>query len=248
MRLAFACPYYGGTPPRVVRSQLVAVMHVAWEHPWVAAITTDRSPHVAACEIILKRALADTKIDALFWTEHDCVLPPDAVTRLVKLLHDYPEVDVATGITFMRYKPYHPMIANHAGVLTQEVYDAERRFISILPSEMGESPVGKDHYKFLTTIDTEAPPYLVDASSMNCLLFRRRALEVMGALDHPFATDKCTTPDFALFDRLRGKVKLMVDPGLLTLHIGEPEAIGVDHWIAAMEEMIGTGQAERRDP
>lgn len=247
MRLGFACPYYGDTPPKVVVSQLTAVMHVAWQHPWVATITTDRSPHIVACEQILKRALSHKELDALFWTEHDCMLPIDAVTRLVKLLEARPDADVVTGITFMRYHPYHPMIATFAGELTQEMYESMgKRMISITRPDHDESPVGKNHYRFVTHIDTEAEPYEVTATSMNCLLFRRRTLELMATIPRPFDTDRCTTPDFALFDRLRGRVKLLVDPALLTMHLrGEREPIGFSHWVGAMEEMIDKGEAER---
>jgi hypothetical protein len=248
VRLAFACPYYGPTPPRVVSSQLSAVMHAAWEHPFVANVGTERTGHVAACEQILKSAIDNPRIDALFWTEHDCVLPLDAISRLVKVLEDHPEADAASGITFMRYKPYHPMIANYVGVLTQEILDQDRPVMVM--NRVGTEPVvGKEHFRFVTRIDTRDQPFAVDATSMNCLLLRRSALEAMTAIPHPFDTDPdgWTTPDFALFARLMGKVRLLVDPAVLTIHLGDPEPIGFDRWVAEMEAMVKRGEAEREE-
>ena len=242
MRLAFGCPYYGPTPPRVVMSQLAAVMHVAWQHPWVAQAGTERTGHVVACERILQRAV-ESKADALFWTEHDCVLPLDAVTRLVKVLEAHPEADAVTGITFMRYKPYHPMIADWAGILTQELLDSEPN-VMVTNVHNGEPVLGKEHFKFVTRIDTGAAPFKVDATSLNCVLFRRSAMEVMASIEHPFDVGHFTTPDFALFSRLRGRITMLCDPSLLTLHLGEQQAIGFDTWVREMEAMVKTGDAE----
>jgi hypothetical protein len=243
VRLAFACPYLNATP-KVTIAQTAAVMHAGWTHPWVANICTERTPHIQACERILKRALQNANLDALFWTEDDCVLPQDAVTRLVALLEAHPEVDIATGITFMRYSPYHPMIAEYAGVLTQEELDRHDRSM-IVNARRGEPVVGKEHYRFITRIDTSAKPYRIDATSMNCLLFRRRALEVMGSIEHPFDTGHFTTPDFALFHRLRGRCTTFVDPALLTLHLGPAREIGFETWVEEMEAWQKRGDAVR---
>ena len=241
MRLGFACPYYGGTPPQVVASQLSAVMHVAWQHPWVATVVTERTPHIPACEKIVERALKHETLDALFWTEHDCVLPIDAVTKLVKILENHPEADIATGITFMRYRPYHPMVAHYAGKVTREIFEQQQ--LSVL--KLTPEDIGKDHFRFHTSIDTTADPFYVDATSMNCLLLRRRALELIASIPHPFDTDHCSTPDFALCARLMGRAKIIVDPSLLTDHLGDPPRIGFDSWVEEMEKLIRDGQAER---
>lgn len=247
MRLAFGCPYYGGTPPRVVSAQLAAIMHASWSNVWVANVGTERTGHILACEQILKRAVENEKVEALFWTEHDCVLPTEAITRLVKVLVDHPEADIATGITFMRYKPYHPMIATYEGILTQEIADSTNRPLIVFNARSGEPAVGKEHFRFITRIDTSEAPYAIDATSLNCVLFRRSALEVMASIPHPFDTgENWSTPDFALFARLMGKTKLLVDPGLLTIHLGEQEECGFEKWVAEMEKAVARGDAEIR--
>jgi hypothetical protein len=244
MRLGFACPYLTAEP-EVCISQHAAIMHVAWQHPWVGTYCTRRIPHIKACETILDRALKNKNLDALFWTEDDCVLPVDAVTRLVSLLVKHPGADVATGITFMRHPPHHPMIADYGGILTQEILEGDRPAIDL--EDPSKTPkVGQPHYRFVTRIDTGAEPFRVDAASMNALLFRRRALEKLASIPHPFNTgeDSMTTPDFAMFDRLRkaGNV-LMVDPGLLTLHLGDRVQIGFDQWVEEMERMVARNRA-----
>lgn len=246
MRLAFGCPYLNATP-RVVIAQLGAVMHVAWRHPWLAALCTSRVPHIQACERILKRALANPNIDALFWTEDDCVLPVDAVTRLVDLLEMHPEAGVATGITFQRSEPHFPMIADYVGPVTQEMVDERFGRFKVLNGAPGEDVLGKDHFRFRTKIDTSEPPFRVDASSMNCLLMRRPVLELLGEMAGPFDTGNFTTPDFAMFARLRERgVVTLVDPGLLTLHLeAEPRAVGFEDWVKAMERMVELGAAEK---
>lgn len=245
MRLGFACPYLA-TTPEVVISQLGAVMDVAIRHPFFAMIGTNRVPHVKACERILQRALANPHLDALFWTEDDCILPKDAITRLVKLLEEHPEADVVTGITFQRYEPYFPMIADYVGVVTEEMLRNEYGRFKTIDGGPGEETLGREHFRFRTKIDTSAPPERVDASSMNCLLLRRKALEVLGKIDGPFDVGRFTTPDFAMFAHLReAGIVTLVDNSLLTLHLGEPRKVGFEDWVGAMERMCEKGAAER---
>ncbi len=239
MRLAFACPYLDSTP-KVAISHMAATLLAARTNPWVDVIGTTRVPHQLACERILTKAVANPDVEALFWTEDDCVLPKETVVRLVKILEDDPTVDIATGITFMRKAPHYPMVA-HFTVLTEE--DAER----LRESDPNETAVaGEERFRFVAEIDTEAAPYAVDAASMNCLLIRRSALELMAQIPHPFATDDhWTTPDFALFRRLLWKVRMVVDPAVLTTHLGDREEINVNRWIAAMTDAVAAGRAER---
>jgi len=39
-------------------------------------------------------------------------------------------------------------------------------------------------------------------------------------------------------------VTTLCDPSLLTIHLGEQEAIGFDRWVVEMEEMVRAGNAE----
>jgi hypothetical protein len=246
VRIGFACPFLYADA-EVTVSHMAAQMHVAWKHPWVGVYCPIRFPHLKACESILESSLRNPNLDMLFWTEDDCVLPVDAVTRLMNLLIEHPEADVATGITFMRRPPHHPMIADFGGTLTEEILRGDRPVMDFEnPDKMPE--VGKDHYRFITRIDTSQEPFRVDAASMNCLLFRRRALVKLRDSDpHPFdpIENGATTPDFAMFDRLRrlGNV-LMVDPALLTHHLGDREHIGFEQWVREMDARVARNAAE----
>lgn len=238
MKLSFACPYYGPTPPLVGDSQRANVMNAQEAgHVWIDDVSASNTQHRNACEAMLERALMKPETEAIFWTEHDVVLPPDAVTKLCETLEKVPEADTAAGIVFRRCKPYNPMIANITNNLTREEYenfrksdDHQVRRVSNLLSyeEMKE--------KMLVSVgglDTTAPPFRIDTASMGCLLFRRSTFERIKDIPDLFAIDALGifSIDNAFFLRLRDLgLKLYCDPRILCAHLGDPELVTWITW------------------
>lgn len=255
MKLAFACPYYGNTPPLVGDSQRANVMNAAEAgHVWVDDYSTHSMQHRNACDQIAVKAAHDPRIDAVFWTEHDVVLPPDAVTQLCKSLEAHPEADVMTGIAFRRSEPFNPMVAMLDNSLTPEQYEAMKESKDYTTrqaaSMMTFEEVKAKRLMSISAIDTQAKPFPVDTASMCCLLFRRSVFEKTWEMPDLFAVDQTGffSIDNAFFMRLRDKgFKLYCDPSVLCGHLGDPEIIDWNTWAKHSQKVMDRYDAKKQE-
>lgn len=251
MKLAFACPYYGTTPPLVGDSQRANVMNAATEagHQWIDDYSVSGTQHRNACEAMAFKAAHDKRVDAVFWTEHDVILPPMAVVQLCETLEKTPEADMVTGITFRRSEPYNPMVAMLDNSLTPERYEEMktspeynvRRATTLMSFEEMKSKM----LMSIHTVDTSAPPFPADTASMCAVLFRREVFEKTVDIPDLFAIDQhgFFSIDNAFFMRLRDLgLKLYCDPRVLCGHLGDPKIVDWNTW-----REHGIKQMERLD-
>ncbi len=239
MNFAFACPYYGPTQPIVGQTQRELIMKT--EGKWVADLSTINQQHRQACEHII-RAAAASDADALFWTEHDVVCPPNAVNDLADTL-DETGADIATGIAFRRCRPYQPMISQ-LRELTAEQYEEfvigngpaplvnMARYYPL--TEMG------DFFLFSPSqIDTEAPPFPVDAASMCCLLLTRGAINRFAYVLDLFRAEEHSSIDVNFFRHVRRLgLKTYCDPSVLCGHLSDPYIIGWKDYSDEVEKLV----------
>jgi len=246
MKLAYACPYYGNTPPLhgdSVRANIINAQEAG--HTWIDDYSVSGTQHRNACEAIAFKAAHDPRIDAVFWTEHDVVLPPDAVVRLCESLEAMPEADTVTGIAFRRSEPYNPMVAKLDRSLTPEAYEKlkespeynVRRAATLMSyEEMREKVLMSIH-----VLDSSAPPFEVDTASMCCALFRKSVFEKVWEIPDLFAVDPMGffSIDNAFFLRLKDKgLRLFCDPRVLCGHLGDPEMIDARKWMENVGRQI----------
>jgi len=256
MKLAFACPYYGNTPPNVHSSQRASVMNAAAVgHEWVDDYSTSGLQHRYACECMAKRAAEDDRIDALFWTEHDVLLPPFSVQMLAQTLEDFPEADMATGILFRRCEPFNPIISLKAD-LSREEYDKltanketcpDDRLKKVL-HELSYEEMERDMLKPLRYLDTTEKPFACATASMGAVLFRRSVFQKMADRVDLFAVDERGnfSIDTAFFLRCyHAGLKLYCNPAVLCGHLNEPEVIGPDHFKGYMAKAVEEYETKR---
>jgi len=238
VKLAFACPYYGPTQPSVGEMQRANVMNAAAAgHEWVDDYSTSGLQHRNACDTMAGRAAKDDRIDAVFWTEHDVILPPDAVQQLITALEEAPEADAVSGIVFRRCPPYNPMVA-FEGTLDLDDYERmkthENPSVRRVVETMTFEQMGGRMLTPLNNITTTNPPAPCATASMGCVLFRRRAFEALVGRHDLFAVDELGhfSIDNAFFTRFRDQgLKLYFTAKILCGHLsGDPEIIGWQHW------------------
>lgn len=238
MRIAFACPFYGNTHPLVGDSQRANIVN-AFEagHQIIDDYSVSGTQHRNACEAMTARAAKDDRVDAVFWTEHDVILPPFAIVQLAKTLEETPEADVATGIIFRRSPPYNPIISFFDPTFTEEQYAAcrthadpnVRRVAGAMPYEEMRGKM----LKALNRLNTEEPPFPCDTASMGVTLYRRRVLERMAEIPDAFAIDPLGffSIDSIFFMRVKEQgFKLYCNPKVLCGHQGDPEIIDWSTW------------------
>lgn len=253
MKLAWACPYYGPRNGLVMESQIANVMNAAAEggHQWVSNYSTDGWQHRQACDQMAIKAAQDSKIDAVFWTEHDVVLPPDAVQRLATALEETKEADTVTGIVFRRCAPYSPMVNMiEPERLTRERYDQIRNDPSCqsyrAANAMTYEEMKENCLVSISHLDTAAPPYFVHTASMGCLMFRKGTLEKLVDLSDLFAVDQhgFFSIDNAFFLRHHKRgLKLYCVPSVLCDHIGEPERVSWKTWKSYTQAVVAKANA-----
>lgn len=257
MKLVFACPFYGHTPPIIndgFRANIINASEAG--HVWVDDYSVSGTQHRNACEAITQRFLTDKReIDALFMTEHDCLLPPMAVVQLCETLEKTPEADCVTGITFRRCEPYNPMVSKiETRYLTPEIYEAmktsadpyARKAASLVPYEkMKERTLMSLH-----ALDTRDKPFPVDTSSLNCVVFRRRVFETVKDVPDLWAVDDLGlySIDNAFFLRLRDHgLKLYCDPRVLCGHLGDETIVDVETWMKHSQKLAEQADIKRQD-
>ena len=246
MKLAFACPYYGNTPPLVGDSQRANIMNAAEAgHEWIDDYSTSGMQHRNACDQIAVKAAHDPRIDAVFWTEHDVVLSPQAITMLCESLEAHPEADVMTGVVFRRSEPFNPMVAMLDNSLTIEQYE-EMKVSKDYTTRQAAAMMTFEEVKAkrlmsITMVDTQAAPFPADTASMCCLLFRRDVFVKTWEMPDLFAVDQTGffSIDNAFFMRLRDKgFKLYCDPRVLCGHLGNTEIIDWNTWAKHSQKLM----------
>lgn len=239
MKLAFACPFYGPTQPLVgfsQRANLVAATTAG--HTWVGDFSTINLQHRQGCEAILRATIAEPELDAVFWTEHDVVLPPDAVVKLAAALTSIPQAAAVTGVTFRRSSPHAPMVSLLAKV-TPADYEAMKEsptpYLRTLARDLSYPELCDTMLVSLNAVDTTAPPFPVAAASMTCFLIRRAALLTLSHISDLFAARAHMSIDGVFWTHARkAGLPLYCDPSVLCGHMSaEPEIITRRHWEAA---------------
>lgn len=247
MRLAFACPYYGPTYPMVGHGQRANFGNAAeGGHVWVEDVSSNGVQHREACESMLERA-AKLDIDYLFWTEHDCVLPPDAVTKLVLAMEATPEADIMTGIVFRRSRPYTPIVSVQQPV-TREQYDRMRSSPKVpfheLAMDVSFEGMQEMLYNSIQRVCVTDRPFPVDGAGMNCFLMRKAAVDKMVGTPNLFAADKWTSIDFVFFRHCRrAGLKLYCAPNVLCGHLSDPKVVTVKDWEGCVEDALASAEA-----
>lgn len=101
--LMFACPTYGPIHGRVYASHITAIGALAKEGYFVKPhiITVTRKMGLAAASNEMTRIAIESKVDYIFWTEMDMILPSYAITRLLKHAIKY-NLDGVSGVYFLR--------------------------------------------------------------------------------------------------------------------------------------------------
>lgn len=256
MKLAFACPYYGNTPPVVGQSQRAAIMNAAAQgHEWVADYSTEGLQHRYACESMSNRAAKDESIDAVMWTEHDVVLPPFAVLQLIKAMEETPDADMVTGILFRRCEPYNPIVSfraplsreEHAQMLEHVDTCPDPRLKKVL-RELTYEEMARDMLSPLRALDTSAPPFQCASTSFGAVLFKRSVFETMTKDPELFAVDARGnfSIDTAFFLRCeKAGLKLYCAPAVLCGHLTDPEVIGPDQFRRHLVGQIEKAEAAR---
>jgi SAM-dependent methyltransferase len=252
MKLAFACPFYGPTNPLVGDSQRANVMNAAAAgHEWVDDYSTSGLQHRGACESIAERAAKDDRIDYVFWTEHDVILPPDAIETLIKALDATPEADVVTGLVFRRCPPYNPMVCFHDDTLTREDYEALKIHhapqVRKVANEMSFEEMSKKKLRTLTSIEPREP-FEVATASMGCLLFRRSVFERLAGIPDLFAVDPLGhfSIDNTFFLRAgEAGIRLFCVSKILCGHLSDPEIIGWEYWQRFMMGLLNKDATHR---
>lgn len=243
MRLALACPFYGPTYPMVGFGQRTAIMDTAAAgHTWVDDYSTNGMQHREACQKMARMGAGDDRIDAVVWTEHDVVLPPGGVKRLVEALEQVPEADIVTGIVFRRSKPYSPMVCYNE-VPTREQYEKLKENPS---KQVREFALAHGYEEFcsrwfmsISKISSADPPFPVDSASMGALVMRRRALEKIVDVPDLFDAEEHVSIDTKFFMRCRDRgLKTYCVPSVLCGHAGDPHIVTINDWIAAVKEII----------
>lgn len=238
MKVAWACAFYGNTPPLVGAGQRANIINAAEAgHTIVDDYSVHGTQHRNACEVISYRAARDERIDALFMTEHDVLLPPAALNMLAETLERTPDADMVAGIAFRRGAPYNPMVARLDPSLTVEQYeafkDAKDANIRRAAQLMSYEEMRDKTLMSISTIDTSAPPFRVDTASLCCVLFRRSVFERTKDVPDLWAVDLngFFSIDNAFFLRLRDLgMKLYCDPRVLCGHLDDPEIVDVMTW------------------
>jgi hypothetical protein len=238
LKIAIACPFYGNTPPLVGDSQRANIIN-AWEAgvEVIDDFSTSGTQHRNACEAITARAAKDEKVDAVFWTEHDVILPPFAISQLVKTLEEVPEADMATGILFRRCKPYSPIISFRDTSFSREQYEVCRNHddpnLRRVANAMTYEEMADKMLKGLTRLNTEEPPFPCDTTSFGAVLFRRKVLQRMAEVPDAFAIDPMGlfSIDSIFFMRVKDQgFKLYCNPKVLCGHLGDQEIIDWQKW------------------
>lgn len=230
MRLAFACPFYGPTHPLVGHHQRELLIHKSG-HEWVADISTINLQHRQACDLIVRRAL-DSDCDAVFWTEHDIVLPPYAAERLAATL-TITQADMVSGVTFRRCVPYAPMISKRH-TLSHAEY--AQYCSGIGPSKLVQIARDLSHHEmqdiYLFSVnEIGVTPFVCDAASFTCLLIRREALQRLSSAPNLFAATKHASIDTVFFNHAsKLDLALWCDPNVLCGHLADPAIIGWQDW------------------
>jgi GT2 family glycosyltransferase len=243
MRLAFACPFYGPTYPMVTFGQLTTVMDTAAAgHVWVDNYSTNGMQHREACQRMLGVASGDDRIDALVWTEHDVVLPPGGVKRLIEALEQTPEADIVTGIVFRRSAPHSPMVCYNE-VPTREQYERMKQNPSKQVREFASAHTYEElcdrWFMSISKIDSTEPPFPVDSASMGALVMRRRALEKVVDVPDLFDAEEHVSIDTKFFMRCRDRgVKTYCVPNVLCGHLADPQVVTINEWIACVKQII----------
>lgn len=260
LRLAFACPYYGPTQPLVHLTQQANIMNAAQDgHVWEDNYSTMGLQHKYACEVMSERAAKDDRIEAVFWTEHDVVLPGDAVQQLVGALEANPGADVVSGIVFRRCEPFNPMISLE-GSLTLAQYEQMKADAAsgklkderlLLALEVLDYPeLARDWLAPLRDLDTSAPPFRMKAASMGCFLARRRVFEHADQTKGIFAVDRwgLKSIDTAFFVRLyHAGFKLYCQPSILCGHMSDPDIVSVNHYQKHLMKLVERVERDRTE-
>jgi hypothetical protein len=242
MKLAFACPFYGPTYPLVGFGQRANIMEATKAgHAWVNDYSSNGMQHREACERMVARAVEEQGLDAVFWTEHDVVLPPDAVVKLAQAMQDT-GADIVTGFVFRRSAPYSPMVSKLEHV-SREKHDQMRNAKSAKVRELANAWTFEEFdERFCTAvskIDPREEPYEVDMASMGCLLIKRSALDSVKDVPDLFAAEPLFSIDnvFLMHTRRAG-LKLYAVPAVLCGHLADPEIITWQHWQKAVSEIV----------
>lgn len=249
MKFAFACPFYGPTPPLVGTGQRANIGNTVEKgHILVEDLSSNGVQHREACEQMLEKA-SKLDIDALFWTEHDVVLAPDTILRLMEALERTPEADIVTGIVFRRCYPYSPMVSN-LEPMPRERYEAMKTAKVARFRELANAlPYEEAKESLFTAIDRIAkndPPFRVDTSHMGCFLMRKSAVDRMVGTPELFAATAFLSIDNIFFGHVRrAGLKLYCAPNVLAGHLADPEVITIRHWIATLDDALASGEARK---
>lgn len=243
MRLAFACPFYGPTYPAVGFGQRANIANAAAKgHVWEDDYSTNGMQHREACQTMLRKGAEDERLDALFWTEHDIVLPPRGVERLVAVLEET-DADIVTGVVFRRCPPYSPMVSRLVK-LTHEQYERVKTHNSAKMRELAAAWTFEEFNErnliTLSGIAPAGPAVPVDSASMGCFLIRRTALEKLKDVPGLFDAEQHFSIDNQFFRHAVQKqgLKLLCAQDVLCGHLGDPEIIGVNDWHRAVNEIV----------
>lgn len=254
MKIAWACPFYGPTPPLVGDSQranIINAMEAGIEI--IDDYSVSGTQHRNACEMITQRAAEDERIDAVFWTEHDVILPPDALQQLVKTLEETPEADMATGILFRRSPPYNPIISFRDPNFTEEDYERCKTHrdpqLRRVAAALGYDEMKGKMLKALNRLNTEEPPFPCDTASMGAVLFRRRVLQRMAQVSDAFAIDPhgLFSIDSIFFMRCKDQgFRLYCNPKVLCGHLGDQVIVDWTTWHRHMSQIYERFDIEKQ--
>lgn len=253
MKLGFACPFYGPTEPLVGACHRAVIIN-AFEagHAVVEDYSTDGMQHRPACEKMLEEAAKDERIDAVLWTEHDVILPPNVVSVLVKAAEETPEADILTGVVYRRSPPYSPMVSK-IEPLSREKYEALKvspvQAQRDLANELTWEETQSRWYVAIRGWTSDDPPFQVDTAAMGCLLIRRSAAQKVWDLPDLFAAQKRLSIDNAFFQGCAKRgLKLYCVPAAICGHFGEREVIGPEKWEATKREALKRIEEMEADP
>lgn len=209
----WALPCYGNIHTEVYRSHMAAIGHIAKlgirVMPQYIAVTNKMG--LASAENHLAQAAIDLKVDYVFWTEQDMVLPHDIIPRLFDR-----QKMACSALYFLRGSNGDPQPCMY------QKYEGD-----------DEKP-----YAFVpVSVFTENKLVKVDACGMGAVLMKREVLE---AVDNPRFDDRegqCGTDMYFWTHVWRKGIEVFVDTGVQSDQINEnrPEVIGIKDWRAFVE-------------
>lgn len=201
--LMFACPTYGPIHGRVYASHITAIGALAKDGYFVKPhiVTVTRKMGLAAASNEMVRIAIASKVDYIFWTEMDMVLPSDAITTLLKHAIKY-NLDGVSGVYFLRGT-------------------SEPCLYLPMPHNWTENPYAHTR---LSTFPKNAL-FPIGCPGVGCALFKRETFE---KLDYPYWEDKSGPKghgtDIYFYTKMREKgLQMWADSSVICDQIDEDE-------------------------